>query len=177
MLAIQFMVSSKSVVSYEFLCGVDSHTLLTGDEADQHLKEESSTDLMITSPLAHDDLAVTVTADILQPEVTERPPRREVIWNPLGLSDLPLSDIYHKYNELIFMNDAVQLPRRFGANLTKYQHTCNCKGYVREEITLTPDVLQNAVLIYQQPSPNERCGTCGELLWNISEEVNIEMSF
>lgn len=154
--------------------------MLTGDEADQHLKEESSADLLkITSQLsAHDDLAVTVTADELQPKGTERPPRREMIWHPLGLSDVPLSDIYQNYDDLIFKNDAVQLPRRFGANLIGYQHACNCKleGYIREEITLTPDVLQNVVLIYQQPSPNERCSMCGELLRNISGEASIKLN-
>lgn len=141
------------------------------------MKEESSTGLEISSQLAvHSNSAVTVR-NTPQPEASERPPRREIIWNALGLSELPLSYIHQNYDGLIFKNDRVQLPRRFGTNVIEYQHACNCKGYIREEITLTPDVLRNAVLIYQQPSPNERCGMCGEILCNNLEEVNIEPKF
>lgn len=130
------------------------------------MKEISTSNISITSlSAAHDN-------PIIQLKATERPPRREIIWNDLGLSDLPLSYIYQNYDGLIFNNDNVQLPRHFGTNHIGYQHACNCKGYIREEITLTPDALQNMVLIYQQPSLNERCGMCGALLRKIIEEVN-----
>lgn len=123
-----------------------------------------------------DDSASTGAARTSDPKASERPPRREMIWNASGLSDLPLSSICQNYDALVLKNDSVQLPRRFGANFIEYQPACSCKGYIREEITLTPDALQNMVIIYQQPSPNERCSMCGELLCKITEEVNIRLN-
>ncbi|KAF9062158.1 hypothetical protein BDP27DRAFT_303566 [Rhodocollybia butyracea] len=39
-----------------------------------------------------------------------------------------------------------------------------CKGYRREEITLTPDAFRNTVVVYREPSLNERCVLCGRVV-------------
>lgn len=106
-------------------------------------------------------------------QTSKRPPRREIIWNDFGFSESSLSCICQSYDEVIFdLDDTVQLPRRVGHEIISYYYrrACKCEGYIREEITLTPDAFQNAVLIYQQPAPNERCGVCKELLWKDFEQ-------
>lgn len=166
------MRTTRSIVSSNccLLCNFCDWQFTAGDEVDHHLNAVS---LLPNAPrLKVHNTETTPTKNTSQDEATLRPPRREIIWSTLGFSDLPLSHIYQNYNDLIFNNDTVQLPRRFGPSLVGYRHACSCEGYIREEITLTPDTFQNAVLIYQQPSANERCGLCGELLWSIEEKVN-----
>lgn len=165
MRTIQSIVSSNLCL----LCKFCNYLFAAGDEVDHHPKEGL---LLPSAPhlKAHYNSEITPAKKMPQDGATLRPPRRELIWNTLGFSDLPLSHIYQNYNDLIFSNDTVRLPRRFGPRSIEYQHACSCEGYIREEITLTPDAFRNAVLIYRQPSLKERCGLCGELLWNIDKE-------
>ncbi|KAE9399039.1 hypothetical protein BT96DRAFT_710479 [Gymnopus androsaceus JB14] len=129
---------------------------LKGDEADQHIKEDFTNSRRLTPQMES-------TGDPEISLIAKRPPRREIIWNAFGFSKSSLSDISQTYENVIF-NDSIQLPRRLGRSVIGYRRACSCEGYSREEITFTPDAFRNAVLIYQQPSPNERCGLCGELL-------------
>ncbi|KAF9064577.1 hypothetical protein BDP27DRAFT_1425682 [Rhodocollybia butyracea] len=80
-------------------------------------------------------------------ESSSRQPRRELIWKSLA-SDMPLSDISEAYGD--FLDSAfdtslsVHLPHRFGMSSTTAS-VHKCKGYRREEVTLTPDAFRNTV--------------------------------
>ena len=39
-----------------------------------------------------------------------------------------------------------------------------CPGYLREEITLTPDVSRSAIISHEYPSQSELCSVCGQLV-------------
>ncbi|KAF9065726.1 hypothetical protein BDP27DRAFT_1331686 [Rhodocollybia butyracea] len=56
-----------------------------------------------------------------------------------------------------------ELPRRLGLSSTRVPGH-KCKGYRREEITFTPDAFKNTVVVYGEPSLNERCVLCGRVV-------------
>ncbi|KAE9410246.1 hypothetical protein BT96DRAFT_1011822 [Gymnopus androsaceus JB14] len=93
--------------------------------------------------------------------------RCEIVWNSSGFSGSSLAYICQSYNDLIHAethdNDCLQLPCLSGPE-GFYGHACSLRGYVREEVTLTPDRSRSAVVIFQRPSPGERCRLCGEVL-------------
>ncbi|KAE9406034.1 hypothetical protein BT96DRAFT_988007 [Gymnopus androsaceus JB14] len=155
---IPYTMSSACFASHTIRCDM----YFKGDEADQHIKEEFTNSRRLTPQIeSTGDPEISSVANTSQ--AAKRPPRREIIWNASGFSKSSLSDISQTYDNVIF-NDSIQLPRRLGRRVIGYRRACSCEGYSREEITFTPDAFRNAVLIYQQPSPNERCGLCGELL-------------
>ena len=39
-----------------------------------------------------------------------------------------------------------------------------CPGYLREEITLTSDVLKSAIISHEYPNQSELCSVCGQLV-------------
>ncbi|KAE9399004.1 hypothetical protein BT96DRAFT_709380 [Gymnopus androsaceus JB14] len=152
-------------ICYSFMKKIfnDANHILHGDEADQHMKEEFTNSRGLNSPQMESTGDPEISPIANMPQAAKRPPRREIIWNPFGFSNSSLSYISQNYDSVIF-NDRIQLPRRRGRSVMGYRRACSCEGYTREEITFTPDAFRNVVLIYQQPSPNERCGQCGELL-------------
>ncbi|KAE9399052.1 hypothetical protein BT96DRAFT_939713 [Gymnopus androsaceus JB14] len=124
---------SKTILPLSDL-GIDifnnaNHTV-HGDEMDQHMKEEFTNSRRPAPQMqSADDPEIPPVTNM--PQSAKHPPRREIIWNASGFSELSLSHISQTYDNLIFNNK---------------------------------NAFQNVVLIYQQPSPNERCGKCGELL-------------
>ncbi|KAE9406745.1 hypothetical protein BT96DRAFT_206604 [Gymnopus androsaceus JB14] len=108
--------------------------------------------------------------ETLQNTTGKRPPRREIIWNPTGFHGSSLAYICRTYNDLMIHTeidkDGLQLPFAVGRDSFEYA-LHGCEGYLREELTLTPDAFRNAVLIYQRPSWYERCGLCGVLLGDL----------
>ncbi|KAE9406701.1 hypothetical protein BT96DRAFT_1014660 [Gymnopus androsaceus JB14] len=139
-----------------------NHTIYR-DEADQHLKNEINNSISPHMEEGNDE----IPPEILQNTIGKRPPRREIIWNPTGFPMLSLAYICQTYNDLMIHTeinkDRLQLPFAVGHDGFKYA-LHSCEGYLREELTLTPNAFRNAVLIYQRPSWYERCGLCGELL-------------
>ncbi|KIK60893.1 hypothetical protein GYMLUDRAFT_261242 [Collybiopsis luxurians FD-317 M1] len=96
--------------------------------------------------------------------------RREVNWKSLGL-DMSLANISETYEDILhcilpMKGDDIQLsidlPRRSGQRRSAAVHTC--MGYRREEITFTPDAVQNIILVFEQPSKNEICSQCGQVI-------------
>ncbi|KIK60851.1 hypothetical protein GYMLUDRAFT_596930 [Collybiopsis luxurians FD-317 M1] len=96
--------------------------------------------------------------------------RREVSWTSLGLN-MPLFNISETYEDVLRSishldrvpeRSSLDLPRRTGQRKSAAAHTC--QGYRREEITFTPDAVRNAILIFKQPSLNEVCQLCGEVI-------------
>ncbi|KAF9067265.1 hypothetical protein BDP27DRAFT_1449109 [Rhodocollybia butyracea] len=95
--------------------------------------------------------------------------RREIVWRSLN-SDLALSEISKLYRDLLRIHSSldntgqylIDFPRRSGERKSATQH--RCKGYIREEITLTPDAFCNSVSVFEKPSLNEICGMCGEVV-------------
>ncbi|KAF9065707.1 hypothetical protein BDP27DRAFT_1424578 [Rhodocollybia butyracea] len=80
--------------------------------------------------------------------------------------DLPLSDISEVYGDFLLdspfdaSSSVPELPRRLGKGITSHK----CKGYCREEVTFTPDAFKNTVVVFREPSLNERCLLCGTVI-------------
>ncbi|KIK56583.1 hypothetical protein GYMLUDRAFT_247624 [Collybiopsis luxurians FD-317 M1] len=96
--------------------------------------------------------------------------RQEIIWMSRDFN-LTLSDMSESYGDLLHLRPppegadnraSIALPRHLGKRLSEVQH--DCRGYCREEITLTPDAFCNKIWIFSNPSINERCGLCGEIV-------------
>ncbi|KIK60346.1 hypothetical protein GYMLUDRAFT_604223 [Collybiopsis luxurians FD-317 M1] len=100
--------------------------------------------------------------------------RREITWMPLQ-SNLSLSYISENYGDILHtipplervIQPGIDLPRRPGQRRSAVVH--ECKMYRREEVTFTPDALQNAILVFEKPSLNEICQICGQVV--IRKEV------
>ncbi|KIK56587.1 hypothetical protein GYMLUDRAFT_263535 [Collybiopsis luxurians FD-317 M1] len=97
--------------------------------------------------------------------------RQEITWMSRD-SNLTLSEMCQSYGDLLdrlhYSEEqgkptSIPLPRHLGKRWTEVQHDCR-GGYRREEITLTPDAFRNKILIFDNPSINERCDLCGEIL-------------
>ncbi|KAF9065712.1 PB1 domain-containing protein [Rhodocollybia butyracea] len=79
---------------------------------------------------------------------------------------MPLSDISQVYEDFLLdspfdMSPPVpELPRRLGRGTISHK----CKGYRREEVTFTPDAFENTVVVFREPSLNEKCVLCGTLI-------------
>ncbi|KIK69101.1 hypothetical protein GYMLUDRAFT_636081 [Collybiopsis luxurians FD-317 M1] len=112
--------------------------------------------------------------------------RREVSWMSLGL-DLSLPNILETYGNILHfmspMSRAIQpsinLPRRPGQRRSATAHRCG--GYRREEIIFTPDAVQNIILVFEQPSLNEICSQCGQVIgvaggYEVNEQGDAEAS-
>ncbi|KAF9065730.1 hypothetical protein BDP27DRAFT_1404724 [Rhodocollybia butyracea] len=93
-------------------------------------------------------------------------PRRELIWTSLGC-DMRLSDMSEVYEDFLLdspfdTSSSLQpLPHRMGMSRISGH---KCKGYRREEVTFTPNAFRSVVMVYREPSPNERCVLCGKVV-------------
>ncbi|KIK66755.1 hypothetical protein GYMLUDRAFT_37885 [Collybiopsis luxurians FD-317 M1] len=97
--------------------------------------------------------------------------RREIIWMSRDF-DMTLSEMSESYGDLLDLRlpsegkgdskNRIPLPQRSGKRRSEVQHECS--GYRREEITLTPDAFRNEVLVFLNPSVNERCCLCGQIV-------------
>ncbi|KAJ4487239.1 hypothetical protein C8J55DRAFT_324741 [Lentinula edodes] len=97
--------------------------------------------------------------------------RREIIWRP-STSERRLSYISETYSDLLLSHCSsyldekgqlqilVPLPRRSGRSRLTTLH--KCKGYLREEVTFTPDAYRNAIMVFEKPSQDEVCVICGQ---------------
>lgn len=117
--------------------------------------------------------------------------RREIVWMSCNF-DTTLSEMSESYGDLLDLrlppgragdSNAIALPQRSGKQRSEVQH--ECRGYRREGITLTPDAFRNQILVFRNPSVNERCGLCGEIVRGgdfnerpvrVSEQVRAKIS-
>ncbi|KAJ3898108.1 hypothetical protein F5879DRAFT_927315 [Lentinula edodes] len=95
--------------------------------------------------------------------------RREIIWMTSNLKELSLSEIVQTYGDLLESQihspannlsglgqpHSIQLSRRSGTRKSATSVLHNCKGYIREEITLTPDAFRNIIVVFKKPTLNE----------------------
>ncbi|KIK66687.1 hypothetical protein GYMLUDRAFT_910518 [Collybiopsis luxurians FD-317 M1] len=93
--------------------------------------------------------------------------RQEIVWMSRDFN-MNLSEMSESYGDLLHLclhskgsadSTVIDLPQRSGKRQSEVQH--ECRGYRREEITLTPDAFRNEILVFGNPSVNERCGVCG----------------
>ncbi|KIK60864.1 hypothetical protein GYMLUDRAFT_261219 [Collybiopsis luxurians FD-317 M1] len=96
--------------------------------------------------------------------------RREITWTSLGL-DLSLPGISETYEDILHsvlpldraaIQSSIDLPRRSGQRKSGAIHACD--KYRREEIMFTPDAVRNAIVVFEQPSLNEICSQCGQIV-------------
>ncbi|KIK66760.1 hypothetical protein GYMLUDRAFT_37892 [Collybiopsis luxurians FD-317 M1] len=107
--------------------------------------------------------------------------RREIIWTSRNF-DMTLLEMSESYGNLLHLRlplrgksnpNAIHLPQRSGKRWSEVQH--ECRGYRREEITLTPDAFRNEVLVFGNPSIHEHCGLCGEIVQVRSSQISSAM--
>ncbi|KAJ3873278.1 hypothetical protein F5051DRAFT_456078 [Lentinula edodes] len=112
--------------------------------------------------------------------------RREIIWMTSNFKELSLSEIVQTYGDLLECHvcshantlsglersDSIQLSRRSGTRRSAASVLHNCKGYIREEITLTPDAFQNIIVVFEKPTLNEVCVVCGEVVKQLDTHID-----
>jgi len=101
-----------------------------------------------------------------------RTPRREVWWlDPPGAINQSLESIKRCFKDrldrfLLSSSNSNSLLRHIRSptdnNLRRNLH--QCRGYLREEITLTSDVSRSAIVSHAFPSQSELCSVCGQLV-------------
>ncbi|KAF9064609.1 hypothetical protein BDP27DRAFT_1405269 [Rhodocollybia butyracea] len=153
----------------------------TGEKLERHdddlqsNRDRERVNLDGTSPQNRWQLnAGTSTNDIEKDDMNSFSPdsvtlcRREIIWRSLN-SDLSLSETTKTYRDLLRISSlrnehqhSIAFPRRSGKRRSATLH--KCKGYIREEVTLTPDAFHNSVFVFERPSLNEICVLCGEVV-------------
>ncbi|KAJ7157099.1 hypothetical protein C8R46DRAFT_419397 [Mycena filopes] len=87
-------------------------------------------------------------------------PRREYVWRAMDRGDQSLATIA---DEMTANLDTV-LERLHRLTRTDGQNPHRCAGYVREEITLAPTVVNSALVAHDTPSPLEVCSICHEVV-------------
>jgi len=99
-----------------------------------------------------------------------RTPRREVWWRLHTIaSNGSLDSIAQQFEDYIYCflsPSSDSLLRRIKAPTDPYHSRTYylCPGYLREEITLTPDVSRCAIIFHEYPSQSELCSGCGQLV-------------
>ncbi|KAJ3884581.1 hypothetical protein GG344DRAFT_71228 [Lentinula edodes] len=68
--------------------------------------------------------------------------------------------------------DIQELSRRSGTRKSATSVVHNCKGYIREEITLTPDAFRNIIVVFEKPTLNEVCVVCGEVVKQLDTHID-----
>ncbi|KAJ7157106.1 hypothetical protein C8R46DRAFT_419476 [Mycena filopes] len=87
-------------------------------------------------------------------------PRREYIWRAMDRGDQSLATIT---DEMTANLDTV-LGRLHRLTQTDGKNPHRCAGYVREEITLAPTVVESALVAHDTPTPLEICSVCHEVV-------------
>jgi hypothetical protein len=92
-------------------------------------------------------------------------PRRELFWRFLERGTQSLEDLSQEFEHfLLVVLPTSTSPLRYIHNHNKPKTAHRCRGYRREEITLTTDILASAVILHGTPAPREICSICGEVV-------------
>lgn len=147
---------------------------MLGEKLDRHNGSSQDQDV------EDEDIFVPITSNVFDVEVSNTSIdnvqssgncRREIIWRP-STSERKLSYISETYSDLLLSHCSsyldengqlqilVPLPRRSGRSRLTILH--KCKGYLREEVTFTPDAYRNAIMVFEKPSQDEVCVICGQ---------------
>lgn len=91
--------------------------------------------------------------------------RREFIWSTHHRGRRPtLEQVSQQFGNFLGLRGAddpsIPLRRRQGPNPHRFHHKCS--GYTREEITLTSNITDSAIIMHSFPTPRETCLICGE---------------
>ncbi len=103
-------------------------------------------------------------------------PRRELVWKAAYGRAGNIRDISQQYQRLLALQShsgSRQALRRY-RDLSKPQTYHRCKGYSREEVTLTHAAFDSKIVIHDTPSVHEVCLVCGE---HIAEDLSLKLSF
>ncbi|KAJ7833578.1 hypothetical protein B0H13DRAFT_1914481 [Mycena leptocephala] len=84
------------------------------------------------------------------------PPRREYVWRTIDRGQQSLATVAHRINRDLDVNPSPL--RRLTQKDRRSTH--RCAGYLREEITLATTTLDSAVVVHDNPSPQEICFIC-----------------
>jgi len=90
------------------------------------------------------------------------PPRREYVWRSLGRSGMSFAEISRQFSDVLqtsFPSPSGLPLRRVGGRDAANTHH-RCRGYTREEITLTTNLIDSAVVTFTTPAPQEICAVC-----------------
>ena len=98
-----------------------------------------------------------------------RTPRREVWWLDLGTKNQSLESIKGRFEDCLdrfLSSSSNSLLRHITSPMdNKLRHNLHqCPGYLREEITLAPDVSKSVIISHAFPSQSEVCSICGQLV-------------
>ncbi|KAH7875518.1 uncharacterized protein C8R40DRAFT_1170615 [Lentinula edodes] len=152
----------------------DANHIIYREKLDRHNGSSQDQDV------EDEDIFVPITSNVFDVEVSNTSIdnvqssgncRREIIWRP-STSERKLSYISETYSDLLLSHCSsyldengqlqilVPLPRRSGRSRLTTLH--KCKGYLREEVTFTPDAYRNAIMVFEKPSQDEVCVICGQ---------------
>ena len=103
-------------------------------------------------------------SSLMEVRTSHKIPRRELRWKlNRSTNNRSLGSIFKDSLDCMSASSA-DFPRcRITASLLK-RGSYRCPGYLREEITLTADVLRSNIVAHQYPSQNEICTTRGQLV-------------
>ncbi|PBK83693.1 hypothetical protein ARMGADRAFT_1067697 [Armillaria gallica] len=103
-------------------------------------------------------------------------PRRELVWKAAYGRAGNIRDISQQYQRLLALQShsgSRQSLRRY-RDLSKPQTYHRCKGYSREEVTLTHAAFDSKIVVHASPSVHEVCLVCGE---HIAEDLATKLRF
>ncbi|KAK7443461.1 hypothetical protein VKT23_015634 [Stygiomarasmius scandens] len=96
------------------------------------------------------------------------PPRRELSWKRSQRGSKTISLVARQYKDRLRPNaghpygNSLQLRRLRGGPRRPLIH--RCQGYRKEQITLTSNVADAALILHTSPFPGEQCLVCGEVV-------------
>ena len=128
---------------------------------------------------------VSESEDISKPSnLTGKPkscPRREVRWLDLRAKNQSLESIIRNFEDCLDRSpsSSSNSPLRHITSPMDNklrQNIHQCPGYLREEITLAPDVSKSIIISHAFPSQSEVCSICGQIVQYIEASINdVEM--
>ncbi|KAJ7784249.1 hypothetical protein B0H16DRAFT_1876745 [Mycena metata] len=87
-------------------------------------------------------------------------PRREYVWRAVDRGKQSLATV----SEHMTTHLDLALARLQKLTQTDRQRAHRCRGYMREEITLAPTIVDSAVVAHDTPRPLEICSICHEIV-------------
>ncbi|KAK0493404.1 hypothetical protein EDD18DRAFT_1464901 [Armillaria luteobubalina] len=88
-------------------------------------------------------------------------PRRELVWKASVGHMTSVQEVAQQYQRLVDLHSQSSLLHRY-RNLSTPQTYHRCKGYSREEVTLTHTAFDSKIVVHATPSVHEVCLVCGE---------------
>ncbi|KAJ7784177.1 hypothetical protein B0H16DRAFT_1783026 [Mycena metata] len=89
-------------------------------------------------------------------------PRREYVWRAMDRGNRCLATV----SDQMTLNLDIALPvgRLQRLTQTDGRRAHRCRGYIREEVTLAPTIVNSAVVAHDTPRPREICSICHEVV-------------